>query len=207
MYKKQLAFVTISLYKEMKPALNRYLLWLLPCEVCHCSHPKIPIYLNLQFKLKEYAKQARWCIPACYSPAHQRALSVPILLHPLQQILSKYLQISRCLRWADLHTHWINSQLQDWGKLYIFLECQRCSSYLRAVTQTWTQQLLSLIPSHSSHCDSHFHQASKSSNTLTLPLSVCLHVLCQFSHKNLSITSPSTHPKMVQTPSFTALNA
>lgn len=29
----------------------------------------------------------------------------------------------------------------------------------------------------------------------TLPLSICLHVLCQFRHKNLSITSPSNPPE------------
>lgn len=33
------------------------------------------------------------------------------------------------------------------------------------------------------------------SDVLTLTSSICLHVLCQFSHKKVSITSPSTLPK------------
>ncbi len=88
-----------------------------PVKSATARIPKFLSTSNLQFKWKEYAEQARWCIPACYSPAHQRAISMPILLHPLRLKLSKKLQISGCLRLTYLHINRINSSLDDLDKL------------------------------------------------------------------------------------------
>lgn len=62
--------------------------------------PKSPSPTNLQFKFK-YAEQARWCNPADYSPAHQRAISTPILLHPLKKKREKLPEISKSLNDSD----------------------------------------------------------------------------------------------------------
>lgn len=88
-------------------------LWSLP----PLGFQKSPSTSDLQFKWK-YAEQARWCIPADYSPAHQQAISVTILLQtPQTKNFPERLEIPRCLRLTDLH---INSWLEDWRELRTF---------------------------------------------------------------------------------------
>lgn len=166
-----------------------FLLWLFPCEVCHRLDSKISVYLQSAIQMERICRIGQMVYPRLLFPSPSASPFCAYSSEPPKPKTKKKTKMKSTISQMSYLEHLLNLLKIDNKTVSELLTWTCCHA------QIDIHQHLGLMLSQSKQQDSHFHQTSKISNMLTLPLSICLHVLCQFSHKNLSITSPINPPE------------